>query len=166
MRFQIVNRDRWHDFSDIDAILAVRSFDEQYYTSKPATKLYNAWHAGLPAILGRETSFQTERKNELDFIEVTSVQEAIAALVRLRDDKNLRHAMVENGRVRAEETQPENLVKRWRNFLTDVAVPAYERWCSASNLSRQTLLQRQYIDLKIHRMRNRILSLVSPFKRG
>ncbi|MCL1463324.1 hypothetical protein [Argonema galeatum] len=158
LHFQVVDRLRWNDYSDVDAILAVRSFNNQDYTSKPATKLFNSWHAGVPAILGRETSFQTERQSELDYIEVTSLNDVLAVLKRLRDDKEWRHAMVENGFRRAEETQPEMVVKRWRSFITEVAVPAYERWCNASNWTRQSLLQRQFISLKIIRMKNRLHS--------
>jgi hypothetical protein len=45
--------DSWTNFSDVDVVLAVRRFDRQdSYDWKPPTKLYNAWHAGVPAILG------------------------------------------------------------------------------------------------------------------
>ncbi|MBD2044885.1 hypothetical protein H6F78_04425 [Coleofasciculus sp. FACHB-64] len=76
----------------------------------------------------------------------------IAVLQRLRDDKELRRAMMENGRVRTEKTQPTRLVAQWRNFLTDVAVPAYERLYTASAWSRQTFLQRRSLAIKINSM--------------
>lgn len=155
LRFEIVDRLRWNDFRNVDATLAVRTFDDKDYTSKPATKLYNSWHAGVPAILGCETSFQSERQSELDYIEIKSLNDALAALKRLRDDKTFRNAMVENGWRRAEKTKPEQLVKQWRSLITDVAVPAYERWCNSSNWSRQSLFQRQVISLKIIRMQKR-----------
>ena len=165
LNFQIVNRDRWHDFSNVDVVLAVRSFDNQDYANKPATKLYNTWHAGVPAILGRETAYQAERKSELDYIEVSSLNEALVALKRLRDDKNLRNLMVENGRIRAEETQPENVVKEWRNFIIEVAVPAYERWCNSSVWEQKLLFKQQFLSLKMLNSRknfqNQISSLFS-----
>lgn len=161
LHFEIVDRRRWNDFSKVDAILAVRSFVDRDFTSKPATKLYNSWHAGVPAILGCETSFQSERKSELDYIEVNSLNDILAALKRLRDDQIFRNAMVENGWRRAEETKPENLVKLWRSFITDVAFPAYQCWVNSSNWSRQSLFQRQLISLKISRMQARIEKLVS-----
>jgi hypothetical protein len=157
LQWEIVSRDRWHHYTEIDAIVAIRNFDRKGgYSWKPATKLYNAWHAGVPAILGRESAFRSERKSELDYLEVTSLEDAIAALKRLRDDQELRYAMIENGRVRAEETQPAKLVARWRSFLTDIAVPAYERWCTASSLTRQTFLKRRYLAVETKDLRHRI----------
>jgi hypothetical protein len=139
-------RDRWNDFSYVDAIVAVRSFNRQGgYYNKPALKLYNAWHAGVPAILGGDSACRAERKSELDYLEVASLNDVILALKRLRDDKALRHAMVENGRIRAEETQPAKLVSMWRSFLLDQAVPAYERWCMASAASRESYLIYHYL---------------------
>ncbi len=149
LRWQIVAPDGWNDYSNIDAIVAVRSFQHQEsYTYKPATKLYNAWHADVPAILGSDSAFRAERQSELDYLEVASVNDAIIALKHLRDRKELRDAMVENGRVRAAATQPETLINQWRTFITDVAVPAYHRWCQTSNLNQKIYLARHYLTIK------------------
>jgi hypothetical protein len=149
LNWQVVSRDRWNDFSDIDAIFAVRNFGQKTdYQWKPASKLVNAWLAGVPAILGCESAYQAERQSELDYLEVNSVDEAINALKRLRDDKELRQRMVENGRIRAEFTTPEQLTQRWRKFLMDVAIPEYDRWCRASQLTQQIYLARRYLVVK------------------
>jgi hypothetical protein len=136
--------DRWHDYREIDVVLAVRSFGYSWdHTWKPATKLYNCWHAGVPAILGRESAFQAERKNELDYLEVGSYQELIQKIKLLQANPELRRAMIEQGRVRAGETCPEKMLKRWQDFLVDVAVPAYHSWCSISTAEQQRFLQRR-----------------------
>ncbi|MBD1899645.1 DUF4806 domain-containing protein [Trichocoleus sp. DQ-A3] len=155
LRFQLVGTPvGWNDYSGVDAILAVRSFGRQNdFHWKPASKLYNSWYAGVPAILGCESAYQAERRNELDYIEVTSLDEVIQALKRLRDDKKLRQAMVENGRLRADELQPEKLVECWRTFLTDVAIPAYQRWCTSSNLTRKIFLTRRELAVQTTEMR-------------
>ena len=75
-----IEPDRWHDYSDIDTVLAVRSFEKRDYFQKPATKLFNAWHAGVPAILGTESAFESERKSDLDYIEVSSPDETLSRL--------------------------------------------------------------------------------------
>jgi hypothetical protein len=149
LRWLIASQERWNDYSDIDGIVAVRNFsDRESYNFKPATKLYNAWHAGVPAILGCDSAFQTERQSELDYLEVASVNDTIVALQRLRDDKELRYAMMENGRVRAEATQPEKLVSQWHTFITDVAIPAHNRWCNLSSLTQKIYLARRYLAVK------------------
>lgn len=140
--------EHWHDYSNVDAVLAVRSFTKRDYTWKPATKLYNAWHAGVPAILGCESAFQAERKSELDYIEVTSIQEVVSALKQLRDEPKLRRAIVENGRIRAQETSPEKLTKRWSTLIIDTIVPAYDRWCKASSLTQQLFIRRRSLAIQ------------------
>jgi hypothetical protein len=145
LNFQIVaNPDKWHDYSNVDAILAVRSFRRMAgnYGWKPATKLYNSWLAGVPAILGCESAYRAERKSELDYIEVSSPNELLLGLKRLRDDVEWRHAMVANGNIRAEEIKPATITNQWCNFITDVAVPTYESWCTLSNFEQQNLLRR------------------------
>jgi hypothetical protein len=120
-------REKWRDYSQIDAIVAVRSFSRDNYYDKPALKLFNAWHAGVPAILGVEPAYQTERRSELDYMEVTSIDETISALKVLLDNKDLREEIVVNGWERAKETRPEVIVSRWVKFLTEIAIPSYHQ---------------------------------------
>jgi len=120
----------WRDYGQIDAILAVRSFSQNDYYDKPALKLFNAWHAGVPAILGAESAYQAERRSELDYIEVMSVDETLSALELLADNKHLREKIVNNGWMRAKETQPEVITSRWVEFFTEIAIPAYYRFIS------------------------------------
>jgi hypothetical protein len=133
-----LSHDQWHDYSTTDVVLAVRELGrENHWRGKPASKLYSAWHAGVPAVLGYESAFQAERKSDLDYLEVTSLEEVISALRQLRNDKELRHRIVKNGWRRAKETQPDAMVARWQGFLIDIAVPAYRNWCSMSAWQQQ-----------------------------
>lgn len=145
LNWQVVHRDRWHDYSQVDAILAVRDFTGKTYPTKPATKLQNAWHTGVPAILGNESAFRAERKSELDYLEVNSVEDLLTALRRLRDDQVLRQAIVNNGWQRAQETQTEQLVNDWCQLLTQIVVPAYEQWCSISESAQFAFLAQRSI---------------------
>jgi hypothetical protein len=152
--WSIVGRDRWHDYTQTDAMVAVRSFQTQGYNWKPASKLFNAWHAGIPAILGRESAYQAERKSKLDYIEVSTPEEIIAALQKLRDEPKLRQAMIENGRLRAERTQPEKIALQWRQFLTHIAVPAYHCWRNSSDVSQQSFALIRYLAAESRELRS------------
>ncbi len=148
LRWHIFGEDIWNDYSQMDAIIAVRSFQfQESYKYKPASKLYNAWHARVPAILGCDSAFRNERRSELDYLEVASVEDTIEALKKLRHNKALREAMVKNGIERAEVFTSETLVIQWRNFITDVAIPAYHRWCN-SGLQQKLYLAKQYLKVK------------------
>jgi hypothetical protein len=125
----------WHDYSSTDVILAIRSMGtENDWRGKPASKLYSGWHAGVPVILGHESAFRSERKSNLDYLEATSLEQ-------LKADRSLRHEMVENGWLRAQETQPEQMVAKWQNFLTNIAIPAYQKWCFSPRWQQRLFLE-------------------------
>jgi hypothetical protein len=107
---------RWADYSDVDLVLAVRP-PGGTHTDKPASKLYNAWRAGVPALLGPEPAFREQRTHELDYLEVASVDQALAAIDRLRASPALYRAMVERGRERAAEFSPEAIRESWADLL-------------------------------------------------
>ncbi|MCM8781782.1 MAG: hypothetical protein NC828_01860 [Candidatus Omnitrophica bacterium] len=136
---------KWNDYSYIDAVVAVRSFTNKHkYSWKPASKLVNAWRAGVPAILGVESAYQAERRSELDYIEVKSTDEIIAALTQLRGDKVLYRAMIENGRSRSQEFNIDKILERWKFFLTEVASAAYEGWCAKTFWDRKMFILQHY----------------------
>lgn len=155
LNWQIVPRNRWYDYSNIDAIVAVRNFQQQDYTQKPATKLYNAWHAGIPAILGKESAFQSERKNELDYFEVSSVEDAISILKRLREHPQLCQNVKENCEIRAKETAPQNIVKQWGSFLTQIAIPNYYKWLNAPEWHKQLYRQKCFLEIKVDALKRK-----------
>lgn len=137
----VAPRERWHDYSNVDVVVAVRSFaNARSYVYKLPSKLHNAWCAGVPALLGCESAYQASRQTPLDYIEIGSPAEAISALRRLRDDANLRRDMKENGRRRAAEIGPQGVVQLWRNLLCNELVTTYERWRSAPRWMKSTFL--------------------------
>lgn len=110
----------WNDFSDVDLVLAVRPADRGLYPRKPAAKLYNAWLAGVPALLGPELAYRDLRRSELDYIEVTGPDEAEAAIRRLRADPHLYQQMIDNGRKRAEDFTVHRITEHWKALLFDI----------------------------------------------
>ncbi len=130
---------RWNDYRHIDGIIAVRQFNlrRPAYRNKPATKLYNAWLAGVPAILGRELAYQTEGTSGVDYLEANSMAELLSCLDQLQQDTVLRARIVKKGQIRSIHYTPEVITQRWQQFLCEVAIPAYQSWCSRSNWRRQ-----------------------------
>ena len=138
LNWQHVPPEKWHDFSEIDVVVAIRDFVGKHrYGNKPATKLFNAWHAGVPAVLGCESAYEEQRQGPLDYLEARTFPDLVVALRRLRDDPALRRDMVANGRERARESDPAVIVARWQEFFQNVAEPALEKWRTASDLQRR-----------------------------
>jgi len=109
----------WHDYSDVDLVLAVREdfSDGSHRADKPASKLVNAWHAGVPALLGPEHAFRELRQSDLDFVEVQSPDDAVAAIARLKRDHYRYRAMRDHCRMRAADLTPERITGRWAEVL-------------------------------------------------
>lgn len=118
----------WHDYSTADVNLAVRPSYEDggLRCEKPASKLVNAWHAGVPSVLGPEYAFRELRTSPLDYLEVTSLDEAMSAIDTLRNRPELYSRMVDQGRRRAQEFTPERITERWAQLLFET-VPEVAR---------------------------------------
>jgi hypothetical protein len=158
LMWRMVPRDSWNDYSEVDAVVAVRPVEclrepnnpliqvfRKWISStppilssnrKPASKLCNAWLAGTPAILSPDIAFQDLRKSELDYLEARNVPEIIARLRELMNDPTLRKAIIVNGRKRAEECKPEQIVQDWIEIINERIIPAYTMW-NTSDLRRK-----------------------------
>lgn len=132
----------WTDYSDIDVLVAIRKCNSKgsEFNHKPASKLYNAWNCGIPVLLGVESAYRAERRNEFDYIEVRAPREVIKALNRLRKDKALRDMMVENGNFRTDGLSNEMIAKKWEIFFKEIASPAYHIWCGSKWFRRQFII--------------------------
>jgi hypothetical protein len=117
----------WHDYSKADVVLALRPGSEREHTHKPATKLYNAWLAGVPAILSPDLAYRELKRDPLDYLEARTVDEAKTALLRLKSDPVLYAAMVENGQRRGREFSPEAVARRWESLLYSTLPPLVAR---------------------------------------
>lgn len=146
LRFAIVEKD-FNDFSEVDAVLAIRVFSNELLPHKPYTKLVNAWTAGVPAIVGPESAYQSIRKSELDFLCVKNYGELISALKQLKLDKRFREAMVRNGWERKREYTDESIIKVWAQLLFTDAQSYYQEWVRRSSIGRQIF----YTDLFLSR---------------
>lgn len=139
---------RWNDYSNIDAVVAVRRFTpRQAYLDKPATKLYNAWLAGVPALLGVESAYRAEGQAPTNYLEVTSLNELIAAITLLKHYPAWRQTLVANGSLQAQRYLPEQLVDRWRRFLVEVAIPAWYYWCKQPHWLQHIIGAKSYLTL-------------------
>lgn len=154
----IFSPDKWSDYNQIDAIVAVRSFDRQTYAHKPASKLVNCWRAGVPAILSPESAFLSIQESALDFQAISSIEDAIAAVKQLKENPALYLSMVNNGLNRAQEFSDEKITEHWVDFFQSYVSPEYDRWIKASPFSRWRSFAQRYARLKAQRVKNRLSS--------
>jgi hypothetical protein len=120
--------DEWVDYRAVDAVLAVRQVSELVLSIKPATKMINAWRAGCIPIMGVESACRQIGRPGVDYLEVTSPAEVVAAVRRLRDDPAAAQRLRAEGRRAAAAHDDDALVRQWVTILEETALPAFERW--------------------------------------
>ncbi|UCH12903.1 MAG: hypothetical protein JSW18_02910, partial [Candidatus Omnitrophota bacterium] len=157
----------WHDFSEVDVLIAIRSFNlkTKDYAHKSNQRLYNAWHARVPAILDSGANYQSERKSDLDYIKVNSVEEMLEALKHLKNDKELRHRMIKNGIKRAQETSVERIIKLWTSFFKNKAIPAYEQWSKKAYIFQKLYVKRCWLLIKAEAMILYLRKMIGIYKK-
>jgi len=150
--YPIFDQSKWNDYSSIDIIIAVRSFDKQTHTHKPASKLVNCWNAGVVGILAPESAFVAIKKSELDFLSVNSLSEIIEAVKQLKSNSEIYLSMVQNGKERGQEFSEAKVTQHWINFFNNYVTPEYENWLGMTEIQKTALFIRRYIRLKSQRM--------------
>jgi hypothetical protein len=146
-------------------IVAARHLDGTITTNRPASKLYNAWLANVPAVLGPESAFGRERRSELDYIEITSLPQAIDAIRRLKDDPALRRQMIANGHLRSLEFHPDRIAAEWIEFFETVARPMFRRWRGAAPFQRRAYFTTRFLERIGNAARRGWLKLTHPGQR-
>lgn len=129
---------QWNDYSDADLVIAVRDLPQKDYLVKPASKLVNAWMAGVPALLGPEPAFIDLQQSPLDFIEVKTPQQAINAIRRLKKEPALYQQMIANGFQRSQDYTTERMVQKWHDVFAGPVAQKYSLWLKRNQISLAT----------------------------
>lgn len=149
----------FHDYTATDAVLAARSFGGPVVRHKPASKLVNAWLAGVPAILGAEEGFRELRRTPDDYLEIDSPAECLAALRSLRDDPQRRQRMRSNAAQRRADYSSEALIAQWSQLLQQGAVAVQNQWNRMSASAQAVYFFRQASRRFAQSMRRRMSRL-------
>ena len=128
LEFAARDPDRWHDFSDIDIAIGLRSFGTSRHSRKPANKLVNAWIAGVPFVGGNDSAFNQVGMAGFDHLVAHSSEEALSQIDRLRSDPALYDAMVEAGRQKARLFSIERLAAQWVAMIEGPIAARYREW--------------------------------------
>lgn len=118
----------WHDLSKIDVLVGIRSFDSQPHNTKPPTKLFGAWHANIPFIGGHDSAFKQVGVPGEDYLLAATPDEAIAAVLNLRDNPALYAKLVQNGQKKAALYTEATIAQAWVEVLTGPVMQRYQQW--------------------------------------
>ena len=151
--FEIRNAAQWHDYSNVDVALAIRDFSNASHLNKPATKLYNAWLAGVPLIGGRDSAFSAEGIENENYLFARSPNHCIELVQKLKADPAFRAHIVASGHKKTATRSREAVREIWKSFCENDLPHQAERWAQMSRpakslfwLSQQVIL---FFDRKI-----------------
>lgn len=134
--FKLINKDHWNDFSDIDALLGFRNFGRSQYHTKPPTKLFNAWQAGIPFIAGYDSAFRQVGCPGKDYFRVSSFSQATKCIQQLRDEPSLYESIVAAGKIKGSQFNVDQITQRWMTLIFDKIFPAFHIWENSGKFAR------------------------------
>ena len=145
----------WHDYRMADVAIALRNVSDLHHFNKPATKLYNAWHAGVPFVGGKESGYASQGEVGKNYLEARSPSEMLTHLLRLKEDPIFRKQLVEQGREASKRFSTEAILGDWK-FLVLEKLPALaEKFYEQSPKARRYFLMRK----RMIRLANRYLPI-------
>jgi hypothetical protein len=133
----VVGADGWHDYREVDCVLAVRRFGREEFFHKPATKLYNAWLAGVPFVGGQDSAYRGDGHPGRNYLAAGSPGELVDALERLAKEPAVRGELVAAGRQAAQAFTREAVLARWRTLVEEILPGAAVRWGRDGVVSRR-----------------------------
>jgi hypothetical protein len=132
---------RWHDFSDVDVALCVRApTRDGLLLNKPATRLVNAWCAGVIPLVSPEPAYLELLNDGVDGLVVRSADDVLAVLDRLARDGSLAARMFQASRERGAAFTAEEILEQWHELLLEVSGPPLSR--RSAQLRRTIVLHR------------------------
>lgn len=137
VNFQVIDEaSKWSDFSQIDLILAMRSFDNRPYYHKPFLKITNAMLAGVPVIATRESShLYLKYEKKVDFQIVDSIIELASIVKLMKDNPTLEFQKVEINQKLIKDYTSEAVFKAYNQLFKECAVKL-QRWSAAGKVQR------------------------------
>ena len=126
----------WHDYGESDAVIAIRDFSRSRQYHKPATKLYNAWHAGVPFIGGRDSAYAADGRPGVDYLVATSPKKVLEHLRHLKENDAFREHLVEQGHQSASFFTQEATLEYWKKLIQETRPDLALQWQKKSALQR------------------------------
>ncbi|MFZ4115501.1 MAG: hypothetical protein ACOYK6_02115 [Chthoniobacterales bacterium] len=134
--FEIRGAEEWHDYSDVDGVIAIRSFSSSHQLHKPATKLYNAWQAGVPFIGGNDSAYKADGNPGKNYLIATSAEDVFGHLKKLKEDERFRVDLVNQGVLSGKKFTREATLEHWKKLVQETIPLQAREWQQKSQIER------------------------------
>jgi hypothetical protein len=139
------NKDNWNDFREIDLLIAIRSFDNKSYRSKPPTKLFNSWLAEVPIITNDESAYKFHGNKSKNYFAVKTIEQLKSQILFLYNNQSYYENIIRNIKSRSEEVSIGKISMEWQDILNSIKrdVINYEKSMIAKMVFKIKLLLRK-----------------------
>ncbi len=129
MCYKSMDRERWNDYSDIDLVLAIRTFDKSdFFSGKPPSKLINAWWAEVPLIASNDSAYSQIGIPQINYITVSSYDEMLRVIKSLKHDPTYYQNIIKNGVLQRENYSRQSILNSWILLLKGKIFPDFVCW--------------------------------------
>jgi hypothetical protein len=116
----------WEDYRAVDVAIAARDEAPGVLETKPATKLYNAWIAGVPVLAYPEPAYCELRHSAIDFMAIHDSSDVLRCVDLLRANPSLYARMAANGLRRGKDFSIDAIRRRWLDLFDEEIIPSFE----------------------------------------
>jgi hypothetical protein len=114
--------ERSRDYSDVDCVIAIRSFSKNGFARKPASKLVNSTIAGVPAICGNEIAFREFAKPGSGYLEASNIEQTLQHIDFLKNSPKERTRLIQSARsalnIYSRDAVRDAWIEALRDFVT------------------------------------------------
>ena len=118
----------WNDLSAVDVLIGIRSFDGSRHPTKPPSRLFSAWHAGVAFIGGPDSAYQQVGSPGEDYLMARTPQQVIEAVLRLKRKKELFEMLIANGVQKTRQYNNNAIAHLWEAILGGPVAQRYFHW--------------------------------------
>lgn len=122
------NEERWNDYRDVDAVLAVRDIPKLFLYTKPTSKLVNAWLGGCVPLMGPEPAYRHVGDDGRDYFEVCTPADALRVLRELKADPAQLAAVRQAGAEKAARHTIDARCAEWWALFEGPISEEFGRW--------------------------------------
>jgi hypothetical protein len=124
---------QWQEMQDVDLLVGIRSLSKEPHHSKPPSKLFNAWLAGIPFIGGYDSAYEQVGTPAENYLRVATYEELLESIKRLKNDPALYQRLVAAGKKAGESYTPDKTTDRWIDFFETQVAPEYAKWVQGNS---------------------------------
>jgi hypothetical protein len=127
LKYQLHNK-VWNDYGQVDIALAFRDEADIVLEQKPATKVTNAWLAGVIPIVYPEPEYARIVNHGVNGFLASTFQESVDWIKLLVREPEYVRAIQNAASDAAASYSRQYVTKQWMDFFIEEAIPRYRHW--------------------------------------